>query len=54
VWVINWVHNNTADGWANTLPPLASRLTPVDVGLLSISNLTDGCAAVGVNVSDFT
>jgi hypothetical protein len=54
VWVVNRVHNNTTNGWANALPAHAASLTPVDVGLLCVSNFTDGCAAVCIYVADFT
>src|SRR6185312_8934393 len=51
--VINRVHDNTADGRANALPAHAASLTPVDVGLLSVSNFADGCAAARIDVADF-
>jgi hypothetical protein len=31
VWVINRVHGNTTNGWANALPAHTAGLTPVDV-----------------------
>src|SRR5690606_36222158 len=52
VWVVDRVHDNTADGRALTLPPVTSGLAPADVGLLRVTNLTDGGAAASVNVAD--
>jgi hypothetical protein len=54
VWVINRVHSNTTNGWADTLPTHTAGLTPVDVRLLSVTYFTNGGAATSVYVTDFT
>jgi hypothetical protein len=54
VWVVDWVHGYTTNGWANALPTHAAGLAPVDVRLLSVTDFTDGGAAASVDVTDFT
>src|SRR5687767_13338225 len=50
--VVDRVHGDTTDGRALALPPHAAGLAPVDVGLLGVAHLTDGCAAAHVDVAD--
>lgn len=38
VWVINRVHNNTADGWANTLVTVTTGFTKVLVAVIRVGN----------------
>jgi len=52
--VVNWVHGDTANGWALALPTHPACFTPVDVGLFCVTHLADGCASANVNVADFT
>src|SRR5690349_12708482 len=51
--VVDRVHGDTTDGRANALPPHTAGLAPVDVRLLGVADLADGCAAAHVNVADF-
>src|SRR6478752_4468353 len=51
--VVDRVHRDTADGRADALPAHTAGLTPVDVRLLGVADLADGCAAAHVNVADF-
>ena len=53
MWVVDWVHDNTTDGWANALPTHTTGLAPADVHLVSVADLTHGCAATNVNAADF-
>src|SRR5699024_9013759 len=53
VWVVDWVHDNTTDGWANALPTHTTGLAPADVHLVSVADLTHGCAATNVNAANF-
>src|SRR5690606_29168212 len=52
--VVDRVHGDTADGRADALPAATAGLTPVDVRLLGVADLADGCAAACVDVADFT
>src|SRR5438445_1836802 len=52
--VVDRVHHDTTDGGALALPPHTAGLTPVDVGLLGISDLADGGAAAHVDATDLT
>src|SRR6476619_3092083 len=47
--VVDRVHDDTADGRANALPPHAAGLAPVDVGLLGVADLADRGAAAHVD-----
>jgi hypothetical protein len=40
VWVVCGVHNNTANGWANTLASVATSRTNLDVLVLDVANHT--------------
>src|SRR6476469_5778768 len=51
--VVDRVHRDTTDGRADALPAHTAGLTPVDVRLLGVADLADGCAAAHVNVADF-
>ena len=52
--VVDRVHDGTADAGADALPAVTACLTPVDVGLLSVANFTNGCAAANIHVADFS
>src|SRR6476620_6731080 len=51
--VVDRVHGDATDGLADALPPHTAGLAPVDVRLLGVADLADGCAAAHVNVADF-
>src|SRR5450830_483202 len=52
--VVDRVHGDTTHCRANTLPAHAAGLAPVDVRLLGVADLADGCTAARVDVADFT
>src|SRR5690606_1875022 len=45
--VVDRVHDDTANGWANALPAHAASLTPVDVRLLGVADLADRRTSTG-------
>ena len=52
--VVDRVHDHTANGRANALPAVTASLTPVDVDLLGITDLTDGGASANVDHAHLT
>jgi len=54
MWVIDWVHNNTTNGWAATLPTGTTSLAPADIGLFCVTDSSNGRAATNIYISDFT
>lgn len=52
--VVDRVHRDTTHGRADALPAHAAGLAPVDVRLLGVADLADGCAAAHVDATDFT
>jgi hypothetical protein len=54
MWVIDWVHNNTTDSWATSLPTRTSSFSGVDIRLFSVTDNTNGGAATDIDISDFT
>src|SRR5215472_15132328 len=54
VWVVYRIHDHTADRRALALPPHTTGLAPVDVCLLGIAHLADGCPAAHVDPTDLT
>src|SRR5882757_403033 len=50
--VVDRVHRDTTDGRALALPAHAAGLAPVDVALLGVADLANGCAAADVDVAD--
>ena len=51
--VIHRVHDHTTHGRADTLPAHTASLTPADVDLVGVTNLTHRCAAADVHAADF-
>ena len=47
--VVDRVHHDTTDGRALALPAHTAGLAPVDVRLLGVADLADGCAAAHVD-----
>ena len=52
--VIHRVHGDTTDLGTTAEPAGASRLTELDVAVLFVPHVTDGCAAVLVNQAHLT
>jgi len=51
--VVNRVHHHTTDGWADTHPTLHTGLAQLAQAVFFVGHLTDGRAAVDVNLADF-
>ena len=46
MWVVDWIHRNTTNLWTTTEPAAPTSLTQLDVAMLLVTNLSDGCAAI--------
>jgi hypothetical protein len=54
MWVVNSVHNNTADAWADAHAALAACRTDFDVLVLFVTDNTDASHALEAEFADFT
>src|SRR5688500_5238066 len=52
--VVGGIHNNTTDGWADTLTALATGRTDFDILMLYVTDNTDGSSCFNTEFTDFT
>jgi hypothetical protein len=49
MWVINWVHRNTANCWAFTQPTLTASFTQLDILIIGVGYGADSRHALATN-----
>ena len=54
VWVIHRIHDNTANGWANTHPAFHTGFTEATQAVLLVGDLAQSCTAFNVDLANLT
>src|SRR5690606_4490406 len=52
--VVNRVHHNAANGWANTHPAFTTCFTQVFVHVVGVGHCANGCQAFATDYTQFT
>src|SRR5690349_6861313 len=54
VWMVNWVHDHTANGRTNTAPTHRTSFTDLAQAVLGIADFANGCTAFDMHATNFT